>query len=212
MSKPVCLVTAPVATRSGYGAHSRDIIRALIKLDRYDVKVWNVRWGNCPMNALNEKDPNDKMIIDRILQTPQLSRQPDLHIHIVIPNEFHTLGKYNIGITAGLEMTICPPTWLEGMNRMDLNIVPSNFVRDTMIGLNFDVTDKKFSKICSFRDCNFNCKCEDINDKDINSTNSGIWIGVGAAIGVAVFVIARDPVWIGVGVAIGAALDWTYRK
>jgi len=101
-----------------------------------------VRWGNCPMNALNEGDPNDKIILDRLLKTPQLSRQPDLHIHIVIPNEFHTLGKYNIGITAGLEMTICPPTWLEGMNRMDLNIVPSNFVRDTMIGLNFDVTDK----------------------------------------------------------------------
>ena len=50
------------------------------------------------------------------------------------------------------------------------------------------------------------------NDKDINSTNSGIWIGVGTAIGVAVFVITIDPVWIGVGVAIGASLDWTYRK
>ena len=34
--KPICLVTAPVGTRSGYGAHSRDICRALIKLDRYD--------------------------------------------------------------------------------------------------------------------------------------------------------------------------------
>ena len=58
MSKPVCLVTAPVATRSGYGAHSRDIVRALVKLDKYDVKIWNVRWGNCSMNALNKDDPN----------------------------------------------------------------------------------------------------------------------------------------------------------
>ena len=142
MSKPVCLVTAPVATRSGYGAHSRDIVRALIKLDKYDVKIWGVRWGNCPMNALNEDDSNDKMLIDRLLKTPQLSKQPDLHIHIVIPNEFANLGKYNIGITAGLEMTLCPPTWLEGMNKMDLNIVPSNFVRDTMIEISFDVNDK----------------------------------------------------------------------
>ena len=55
MSKPVCLVTAPVATRSGYGAHSRDIVRSLIKLDKYDVKIWSVRWGNCPMNALNAR-------------------------------------------------------------------------------------------------------------------------------------------------------------
>ena len=38
MSKPVVLVTAPVGTRSGYGAHSRDIVRSLIELDKYDVK------------------------------------------------------------------------------------------------------------------------------------------------------------------------------
>ena len=54
MSKPVVLVTAPVGTRSGYGAHSRDIVRSLIELDKYDVKVWPVRWGNTPMNALND--------------------------------------------------------------------------------------------------------------------------------------------------------------
>ena len=62
MSKPTCLVTAPVATRSGYGAHSRDIVRSLIKLDRYDVKIWSVRWGSTPMNALNVDDENDKII------------------------------------------------------------------------------------------------------------------------------------------------------
>ena len=147
MSKPVCLVTAPVATRSGYGAHSRDIIRALIKLDRYDVKVWNVRWGNCPMNALNEKDPNDKMIIDRILQTPSLKKQPEIHMHVVIPNEFQPSGKYNVGITAGLEKTACPPEWIQGMNKMDMNIVPSNFVKDTMTGIAFDIQDNNSKQV-----------------------------------------------------------------
>ena len=129
MSKPVCLVTAPVATRSGYGAHSRDICRALIKLDRYDIKIWSVRWGSTPMNALNKDDPNDKMIIDRLLSNPELPNQPELHIHIVIPNEFQAFAKYNIGITAGLETTACPPEWLQGMNRMNMNIVPSKFVK-----------------------------------------------------------------------------------
>jgi len=147
MNKPVCLVTAPVATRSGYGAHSRDIIRALIKLDRYDVKIWNVRWGNCSMNALRSDDPNDTMIIDRMLQTPQLPKQPEIHIHIVIPNEFQPSGKFNIGITAGLEKTACPPDWLQGMNKMDMNIVPSNFVKDTMTHIAFDVQDDKTKQI-----------------------------------------------------------------
>ena len=75
--KPIWLVTAPVATRSGYGAHSRDICRALIKLDKYDVKIWPVRWGNTPMNALNLDDENDKVIIDRLLSEPNLPKQPE---------------------------------------------------------------------------------------------------------------------------------------
>ena len=141
--KPVCLVTAPVGTRSGYGAHSRDICRALIKLDKYDVKIWPVRWGNTPMNALHKDDPNDKEIIDRLLQNPELPNQPEIHIHIVIPNEFSPLAKYNIGITAGLETTACPPNWVEGINKMDLNIVPSNFVKNTISELSFDVRDDK---------------------------------------------------------------------
>ena len=143
MSKPTCLVTAPVATRSGYGAHSRDIVRSLIKLDRYDVKIWSVRWGSTPMNALNVDDENDKIIIDRILSTPELPQQPDLHIHIVIPIEFQPIAKYNIGITAGLETTACPPEWIQGMNRMNMNIVPANFVKDTLSKVQFDIQDDK---------------------------------------------------------------------
>ena len=65
--KPICLVTAPVGTRSGYGAHSRDICRALIKLDRYDLRIWPVRWGATPQNALQKDDPNDKIIIDLVV-------------------------------------------------------------------------------------------------------------------------------------------------
>ena len=146
MSKPICVVTAPVATRSGYGAHSRDICRALIKLDKYDVKIWPVRWGNTPMNALNQDDPNDKMIVDRLLSEPNLPTQPELHIHIVIPNEFQPFAKYNIGITAGLESTVCPPEWIQGMNKMNLNIVPSNFVKDTINALGFDIQNDKTGK------------------------------------------------------------------
>jgi len=141
--KPVCLVTAPVGTRSGYGAHSRDICRALIKLDKYDVKIWPVRWGNTPMNALHTDDPNDKMIIDRLLAEPNLPKQPELHIHIVIPTEFQTFGKYNIGITAGLETTLCHPEWLQGVNKMDLNIVPANFVKHTLETIKFDIQDDR---------------------------------------------------------------------
>ena len=148
MSKPLVLVTAPVATRSGYGSHSRDICRSLISMDKYNVKIFPVRWGTTPQNALNDADPNDKVIIDRLMVDVNLERQPDVHIHIVIPNEFQPVAKYNIGITAGIETTACPPEWIEGMNRMDLNIVPSKFTKETLENMSFDrVDDQSKEKI-----------------------------------------------------------------
>ena len=45
-----------------------------------------------------------------------------------------------------------------------------------------------------------------------NSNNAGNWIGVGTAIGTAVFAARNEPVWIAVGVAIGAALGWRKPK
>ena len=148
MSKPLVLVTGPVATRSGYGSHSRDICRSLISMDKYNIKIFPVRWGSTPQNALNDADPNDKVIIDRLMVDTNLEKQPDVHIHIVIPNEFQPVAKYNIGITAGIETTACPPEWIEGMNRMDLNIVPSKFTKETLENMSFDrVDDQSKEKI-----------------------------------------------------------------
>ena len=144
--KPMVLVTAPVGTRSGYGAHSRDICRSLIELDKYDVRIWPVRWGSTPQNALSEDNPQDLPIIKRLLKSPEVERQPEVHIHIVVPNEFNALGKYNIGITAGIETTVCPAYWIEGLNRMNLNIVPAKFVKDTIEKTSFDKFDEKTKK------------------------------------------------------------------
>ena len=46
-----------------------------------------------------------------------------------------------------------------------------------------------------------------MNKKFKNSNNGRIWIGVGTAIGTAVFAATNEPVWIAVGVAMGAALS-----
>lgn len=117
-TKPLCVVRAPCATRSGYGDMSRDIIRHIIEYDKYDVKVVSVPWGETPMNALDESNPRDKMITDRIL-TQNLTQRPDLFVTITIPTEFEPIGKYNIGITAGIETTIASADWVEACNRMD---------------------------------------------------------------------------------------------
>tara|TARA_Y100000004_G_scaffold173892_1_gene212164 strand:- start:2569 stop:3855 length:1287 start_codon:yes stop_codon:yes gene_type:complete len=133
MYRPKVLVTAPVATRSGYGARSRDVVRALLATDKYDVKVFAVPWGATPQNALVYDDPKDKAIFDVIVRDQnEMKDQPDIHIHIVVPNEFQPVGKYNIGITAGLETTVIPQEWIEGCNRMDLVLASSKFSVEVM--------------------------------------------------------------------------------
>ena len=122
--KPMLLVQGPVATRSGYGEHARDLVRALVSIDKWDVKIINTRWGNTPMNALDIDDPNDQIIIKRFLEK-KLDRQPDIFMQVAVPNEFTSVGKYNIGVTAGIETNICSSAWLEGLNKIDMIIVPS---------------------------------------------------------------------------------------
>ena len=144
--RALVLVTAPITTRSGYGNHSRDIVSALLDLDKYEVKVNPVRWGNTPMNALEDGNPIHDRIKECILSEPSLPKQPDLHIHIVVPNEFQPLGKKNIGMTAGVETTVPPPQWIEGMNRMDLNILTSKFSKEGFDKAEFESQDKQGNK------------------------------------------------------------------
>ena len=139
--KPLVLVTAPVQTRSGYGNHSRDICRALIESDKYDVRIQGVRWGNTPPNALEKDNPHHQQIKERLLKEPNLERQPDLHYHIVVPNEFQALAKKNVGITAGIEHTIPAANWIEGVNRMDLTILTSQFSKKGFEETRYDKLD-----------------------------------------------------------------------
>ena len=141
------LVTAPVETRSGYGNHSRDICQALIEMDKYDVRIQSVRWGSTPPNALEKDNPIHQEINKRILRQPSLEKQPDLHLHIVIPNEFQAIGKVNIGMTAGIEHTIPPATWVEGCNRMDMTIFTSEFSRNSFVNVQFDKLNNQTKQV-----------------------------------------------------------------
>jgi glycosyltransferase involved in cell wall biosynthesis len=123
--KKLMLICAPVSSRSGYGDHARDLVRSFIEHDEYDVKIFDVPWGECPRNALDKNNENDKKILNCLLPQPQVDRQPDVYVDIRIPNEFQQWGKFNIGITAGIETSAVSSNWIESCNKMDLIIVPS---------------------------------------------------------------------------------------
>ena len=46
--KPFIVIQGPVATRSGYGDHTRDLARALINADKYEIQLVSLPWGHCP--------------------------------------------------------------------------------------------------------------------------------------------------------------------
>ena len=142
MSKPLFIISAPVDTYSGYGARSRDIVDAIIATDRYDVKLLSQRWGNTRFGYLADHGRTDmiKLII------PHVVKKPDYWMQITVPNEFTPAGKYNIGVTAGMENTLVAPQWIEGVNRMNVVWTSSKHSKVVFESTAYDTEDKQTKK------------------------------------------------------------------
>ena len=145
MNKQLLVFQAPVATRSGYGDHSRDILKSIFDLDRYDVKIVPTRWGNTPQDQIDPQTEFGQKILSNIVT--QLDRQPDIFIQVSVANEFKRVAKYNIGITAGVETTVAPKEFLDGGNQMDLIITPSEFTKDVLIKTSYSQVDKNTQQV-----------------------------------------------------------------
>jgi len=144
--KDLFVISCPIDTFSGYGACSRDLVKAIIELDKYDVKILPQRWGNTPFGYIDEHEEKWGFLKPHILTSNNLPKQPEIWAQITVPNEFQTLGKYNIGITAGTETTLCNPKWIEGLNRMDMNWVSSTHAKRVFEASRFEIQDKQGNK------------------------------------------------------------------
>ena len=143
--KPTLVFQAPVATRSGYGDHARDLLHSLYKLDKFDIKVISTRWGATPMDGLNYDKPFHKWVVDNII--PGIEQKPDIYIQVTVPNEFQPLGHYNIGITAAIETTHCALDWIHGCNRMDLILVPSEHSKKSLVDSVYNEADNNTKQL-----------------------------------------------------------------
>ena len=145
MNKPLLVYQAPVFTRSGYGDHARDILRSLFELDRYDIKIVPTRWGNTPQNQADPTTEFGQKMLSNV--ATQVNRKPDIFIQMSVANEFEPKGNFNIGITAGVETTVLPKEFLDGGNKMDLIIVPSQFTKSLFDKTQFQEQDKQTKQI-----------------------------------------------------------------
>jgi len=132
------VISSPVATQSGYGHHAREVIKQFIdKKDKeWDIKLLSMPWGNTPFTYHISSDWRHRMI------PLPLQNKPDIWVQITVPNEFQSVGQYNIGVTAGTEGDICNAQWIDSINQMQLIIVPSNFTKKV-----FEDTAKKHNKL-----------------------------------------------------------------
>lgn len=145
--KPMFIVSCPIDTYSGYGARARDFVKALIELDKYDVKVSPQRWGQTPWGFIEDHSEWGFLIPYLLPVGSQLPKQPELWCQITIPSEFQPVGKYNIGLTAGIETTGCHPSWVEGCNRMDLILGSSTHSIEVLKRIKFEQRDKTTNQV-----------------------------------------------------------------
>ena len=126
-------ISCPIDTYSGYGSRSRDLVKTIIESNKYDVKIIPQRWGNTAWGYIKDHSEKWGFLEQYLYKQPQLDKQPDIWAQITVPNEFQPVGKYNIGITAGMETTGVHHTWVEGVNRMNLTLVPSEHSKSSFL-------------------------------------------------------------------------------
>jgi len=140
------LVRAPILTRSGYGEHSRFVLRTLRQQeDKLDIYVLPVNWGRCGWiyNDDEERRWLDKLITKTAHYHQQGSPQYDISIQVSIPNEWERFAPLNIGVTAGIETNRVAPVWLERANMMDKVVTVSNHSKNVFLSTVYDAVHKE---------------------------------------------------------------------
>jgi glycosyltransferase involved in cell wall biosynthesis len=141
MNRKNVVIRAPLLSQSGYGVHSRQIAKFLFSRQDFTVTSQVVNWGNTPWLLNHEYEDG---LVGKILETSTTNiKDFDISFQVQLPNEWDTtLANFNVGVTALVETDKCNPRWIEKINKMDLVIVPSQFVKKTIYNTGVDVTTK----------------------------------------------------------------------
>ena len=138
------LLRAPLLSRSGYGVHSRQVLRYLLQNPEIEVKTQIVPWGVTPWCVDQEAD--NGLIGEALNRSVQDISSPfDVSVQVQLPNEWDaSLAKRNVGVTAAVETDFSNPSWASvHCSKMDLVIVPSQHTKDSLGAKSFTRTPVK---------------------------------------------------------------------
>jgi len=139
------IVRGPALTQSGYGEHTRFLLRSLrSQPDKFDIYLVAVNWGQ---TGWVSEDTEERHWIDEIiLKTHQYAESGghfDMSVQVSIPNEWERIAPYNIGVTAGIETTKVSPVWLERCNMMDKVITISSHSKQVLEGTAYEGVNRE---------------------------------------------------------------------
>ena len=125
------LVKGPALSQSGYGEHTRFVLRSLqSKPELFDVYLINLNWGQ---TGWIYEDTEERrwfdFLLSKTIHHTQAGGQFDISLQVTIPNEWERLALVNIGVTAGIESTKIAPLWVEKSLQMDKIIVVSEHAK-----------------------------------------------------------------------------------
>jgi glycosyltransferase involved in cell wall biosynthesis len=160
-----CIVSCPIDVYSGYGARSRDFVDTLVQMrPDWDIKILPQRWGNMRWGYLKEHNRQD--LSERLITS--INSKPDIWIQITVPDEFTPVGIFNIGVTAGIETTKVPIKFLEGINKMNLVLVSSEFTKQSFEKSTYQMQNGSILKVTTPVEVLF----EGLNDLNYNRTEN----------------------------------------
>lgn len=115
----------PVQTASGYGVHSRMLLKALDESGKFDITVMSIPWGATPL--IYDDTPEIRRIKELAQKfNPNIPPDYDVSVQVTIPNEFMKLAPINVCVTAGIETDKVSPAWQVKTNEVaDVLVVPS---------------------------------------------------------------------------------------
>jgi len=144
MKKEV-LVRGPAMSQSGYGEHTRFVLRALRQReDEFNIYVLPTAWGET--GWLSVDDEERAWLDDRINACTRHMHHKipfDISVQVTIPNEWERMAPINIGVTAGIEVNQVAAPWLIKANEMTKVIVVSEFAKQGFLNTTYTDTNKQ---------------------------------------------------------------------
>lgn len=135
----------PVLTASGYGVHSRLILKPIMDSGEFDVTVISTNWGVTPILRNNGDEFIERV---RTLSLMQPSGDYDVSVQVTIPQEWQRMARFNIGVTAGIETDRTSLEWINKSNEnIDLIVVPSEHSRRTFQDIVYNLEDGRQVKL-----------------------------------------------------------------